>query len=170
MEGVASDEDGASNAEGERNDDRRELIWSVSSEWSSLCFKVFYAALLASVWQAVAIGLQRRTGQGFVATAYEIGVGLSALGVASALATLMIVETWRLKEVARTVFSEMLKARVYNRIHDKGYVAGRSEGRSEGAEFVQQQLAEWNRRRMEHEARGDSFTEPPTAPEMPPDD
>ena len=131
---------------------------------------MFCVALLASVWLAVANGLQRRAGQGFVATACEIGVGLSALGVDPALAALMIVETWRLKEVARMVLSEMLKARVYNRILDKGYAAGRSESRSEGVEFVQQQWAEWNRRRMEHEARGDSFTEPPPAPQMPPDD
>ena len=110
-------------------------------------------------------GLQPRAGQGCVATTYEIGVGRSALGVA-ALAALMIVDTWRLKEVARRVLSEILKARVYNRIHDKGNAAGRSEG----AEFVQQQRAEWNRRRMEHESRSDSFTEPPPAPKMPPDD
>ena len=93
-------------------------------------------------------------------TACEIRVGLSALGVASALAALLIVETWRLKEVARRVLSEMLKARAYNRIHDKGHAAGRSEGRGEGAEFVQQQWAAWNRGRMEHETRGDSFTAP----------
>ena len=81
---------------------------------------MFYVALLASVYLAVANGLQRRAGQGFVATDCEIGVGLSALGVASALVALMIVETWRLKEVARMVLSEILKARGYNRIHDRG--------------------------------------------------
>ena len=80
---------------------------------------MFCVALLASVCLAVTNGLQRRAGQGCVATTYEIGVGLSALG-AAALAALMIVETWRLKEVARMVLSEMLKARVYNRIHDNG--------------------------------------------------
>ena len=73
---------------------------------------MFYVALLASVCLAVAKSLQRQAGQVFVATAYEIGVGLSALGVASAPAALMIVETWRLKEAARMVLSEMLKARV----------------------------------------------------------
>ena len=81
---------------------------------------MFYVALLASVCLAVANGLQRRAGQGFVATAFEIGAGLSALGVTSALAALVIVQTWRLKEVACMVLSEMLKARAYNRIHDKG--------------------------------------------------
>ena len=91
---------------------------------------MFYVALLASVRLAVANGLQRQTGQGFFATTYAIGVGLSALGVASALAALMIVETWRLKEVARMVLSEILKARVYSRIHE-GYAAGRRECRSE---------------------------------------
>ena len=68
--------------------------------------------------------------------------------MASALAALMIVETWRLKEVARMVRSEMLKARVCNRIHDRGYAAGRREG----AEFVQQQQADGTRgaRRFVH--------------------
>ena len=101
-----------------------------------------------------------------VGPAYEIGVGLSALGVTSALVALMIVDARRFKEVARMVLSEMFKARVDNRIHDKRYAAGRSEG----AEFIQQQWAEWNRRQMEVEARGDSFTEPPPAPEWPRED
>ena len=39
-----------------------------------------------------------------------------------------------------------------------------AEGREEGREEVYQEVAEWNRRRMAAEARGEKFTEPPPAP------
>ncbi len=39
-----------------------------------------------------------------------------------------------------------------------------AEGREEGREEVYQKVAEWNRRRIAAEARGEKFTEPPPAP------
>ena len=44
--------------------------------------------------------------------------GAVRLSVASPLAALMNVKMWRFKEVARMALSEMLQARVHNRIHD----------------------------------------------------
>ena len=41
---------------------------------------------------------------------------------------------------------------------------GRAEGREKGKAEVYQEVAEWNRRRMAAEARGEKFTEPPPAP------
>ena len=41
---------------------------------------------------------------------------------------------------------------------------GREEGREEGRAEAYREVAEWNRRRMEAEARGEKFTEPPPIP------
>ncbi len=39
-----------------------------------------------------------------------------------------------------------------------------AEAKAEGKAEVYREVAEWNRRRMEAEARGEKFTEPPPAP------
>ena len=46
----------------------------------------------------------------------------------------------------------------------EGRAEGREKGRAEGKAEVYQEVAEWNRRRMAAEARGEKFTEPPPAP------
>ena len=53
-----------------------------------------------------------------------------------------------------------LKAQVSAEARAEGKAEGRAEGRAE----VYREIAEWNRRRMEAEARGEKFTEPPPAP------
>jgi len=40
----------------------------------------------------------------------------------------------------------------------------RAEGRAEGRAEAYREVAEWNRRRMAAEARGEKFTEPPPIP------
>ena len=45
---------------------------------------------------------------------------------------------------------------------------GREEGREEGKAEVYREVAEWNRRRMVAEARGEKFTEPPPIPPQDP--
>ncbi len=40
----------------------------------------------------------------------------------------------------------------------------KAEGRAEGRAEAYREIAEWNRRGMEAEARGEKFTEPPPAP------
>ena len=41
---------------------------------------------------------------------------------------------------------------------------GIAEGKAEGEAKVYREIAEWDRRRREAEARGEQFTEPPPAP------
>ena len=74
--------------------------------------------------------------------------------------------------------SEQLGVKMFQRIRDtlkkekelKAQVSvearaeGRAEGKAEGRAEVYRELTEWNRRRMEAEARGEKFTEPPPIP------
>ena len=46
----------------------------------------------------------------------------------------------------------------------EGIAEGKAEGIAEGEAKVYREIAEWDRRRREAEARGDQFTEPPPAP------
>ena len=72
-----------------------------------------------------------------------------------------------------TIFEEAIDI-MFQRIRDtlkkerelkaQASAEGREEGREEGKEEVYQEVAEWNRRRMAAEARGERFTEPPPAP------
>ena len=57
-----------------------------------------------------------------------------------------------------------LKAQASAEGRAEGREKGRAEGRAEGKAEVYQEVAEWNRRRMAAEARGEKFTEPPPAP------
>ena len=68
-----------------------------------------------------------------------------------------------------TIFEEAIDI-MFQRIRDtlkrerelKAQVS--AEAKAEGKAEVYRQVAEWNRRRMEAEARGEKFTEPPPAP------
>ncbi|RKU23494.1 hypothetical protein C6503_02870 [Candidatus Poribacteria bacterium] len=46
----------------------------------------------------------------------------------------------------------------------EGKAEGIAEGKAEGEAKVYREIAEWDRRRREAEARGERFTEPPPAP------
>lgn len=68
-----------------------------------------------------------------------------------------------------TIFEEAIDI-MFQRIRDtlkrerelKAQVS--AEAKAEGKAEVYREVAEWNRRRMEAEARGEKFTEPPPAP------
>ena len=72
-----------------------------------------------------------------------------------------------------TIFEEAIDI-MFQRIRDtlkrerelKAQVSAeaKAEGKAEGKAEVYREVAEWNRRRMEAEARGEKFTEPPPAP------
>ena len=72
-----------------------------------------------------------------------------------------------------TIFEEAIDI-MFQRIRDtlkkereikaQARAEGRAEAKAEGRAEVYREVAEWNRRRMEAEARGEKFTEPPPAP------
>jgi len=51
-----------------------------------------------------------------------------------------------------------------DRVRAEGKTEGKVEGKAEGKAEVYQEVAAWNARRMEAEARGEKFTEPPPSP------
>ena len=55
----------------------------------------------------------------------------------------------------------LLAPRVWRHAVNQGKQEGLREGRQEGRQETQQRWEEWNRRRMQAEARGERFEEPP---------
>ena len=55
----------------------------------------------------------------------------------------------------------MLAESFLKRRYQEDRQEGREEGRQEGQRNTQQRWEEWNRRRMEAEAKGEKFEEPP---------
>ena len=82
-------------------------------------------------------------------------VKLTEAGAASLIASAIIVE------VAHVVFGEMLRKRRERRALAQGREEGRAEGEETGEARNQALWESWNQRRLEAEARGEPFTEPP---------
>ena len=82
-------------------------------------------------------------------------VKLTEAGAASLIASAIIVE------VVHVVFGSMLNKRRERKAFAEGREEGKEEGRDEGREEIRTLWEAWNQRRMEAEARGEPFTEPP---------
>ena len=93
--------------------------------------------------------------QSFVAALYTIAGNIS--GIMSAATVLTIFEETidiMFQRIRDTLKKERaLKAQVS--------AEAKAEGKAEGKAEVYQEVAEWNKRRMAAESRGEKFTEPP---------
>lgn len=58
-------------------------------------------------------------------------------------------------------FLDPLDEKLRQESREEGRVEGQAEGQAEGAKRTQQKWEAWNRRRMEVEAKGETFDEPP---------
>ena len=107
---------------------------------------------------------------------YNVMVASGAMAMGSAAISLTLTETWRaIMVIARDIhkwFEDRRKRRLVEaeaqgeaRGIEKGRVEGRQEGRVEGQQEGQLKerslWKEWNARRMDAEARGEDFLEPP---------
>ena len=91
------------------------------------------------------------------------------MGLASAINTFTIIETLEVAMVMaqwiRQKYLEPLKERQRAEWRAEGIEAGREEGletgRDEGRAELIEEMKDWDSRRRESEARGESFDEPP---------
>ena len=99
---------------------------------------------------------------GGLALIYWLGLrtGDLELAEAGALATALIIMSTA-HAVAIVEGIAMLAESFLKRRYEAGLQEGRAEGREEGRGETQQRWQEWNRRRLEAEARGERFEEPP---------
>jgi hypothetical protein len=97
-----------------------------------------------------------------VLTVLNIIDRLPSVGVGAAAITIALMEVARTVMVIGGNLERWLKKREQERL-DRAVAEARSEALAE----VQRKWAEWNQRRLDAEARGEPFTEPP--PDVPSD-
>ena len=131
---------------------RRAAIWSVSEDWQRLYFFLFSIQFLVVAalvtWHKIIV----KGVASWPDTLIEIGQTVSSLTIGIAGESFIVTEVV-------VVLSEWYRERRYNR--------GFADGIAQGIARNQKKWLEWNRRRLEAEAEGREFTEPPPEPESP---
>ncbi len=140
---------------------KRQSIWSIRAGWTPLYFSLFIVQVIAGdaiiIWQEMSL----RTHDDAYDTFVGIIQGIGWVGLASAINTFTIIETLEVAMVMaqwiRQKYLEPLKERQRAEWRAEGIEAGREEGRAELIE----EMKDWDSRRRESEARGETFDEPP---------
>ena len=150
-----------------REPEPRVSVTSVPERWRELYFVIFSAQTLAliglAVWHEVFVVTEDTWPETIFAIGRAVGPGVGAIMAESIIAT---------EGLFMVLFGGILRRREERRVEEaesRGRSEGIAEGRSEGiAEGIAQGSAQanekwqgWNRRRLEADAEGRPFTEPP---------
>ena len=143
----------------------RDSIWSVSAGYWMVYFTLFALLTLAGMsFVAWYQATQRNE-----ATTFDIIYGsiqdLAVVGVGSAIISFIVTEGTRiLMVISNYLIIHLLKPaqeKFIARGEARGEAQGRVKGRAEALAEAALQVEDWNRRRLEAAARGESFDEPP---------
>ena len=138
----------------------RESIWSISPGWRTVYFVLFVIQNIAGISLLCWYEIFLRTGDDAIQTILNISHGSGQTAIGSAGITLTITEAGRLimvlGEQLQRWFEKREDARVARRV-DEAVAQAADEGRGE----AHRQWTEWLQRKMEAEAAGEPFDEPP---------
>ena len=142
----------------------RESIWSISPGWRTAYFILFVLQNIAGISLLCWYEIFRRTSDDVIQTILNISHGSGQTALGSAGTTLTITEAGRLimvlGEQLQRWFEKREDARVARRV-DEAVAQAVDEGRVEGRGEADRQWSEWLQRKMEAEAKGELFEEPP---------
>ena len=167
---------------------KRESIWSVSAQWKAIYFPLFTALTILGAGYIIWHGLTHRPPGDIhdaivaiiqrLAPTIVVSAGASVVATELGRYTAMLSDVLREKtdkwiakkrkealdkvraEVAAEVRAEVaveVRAEVVAEVRAEGRIEGRAENQAE----VRKLLQEWNQRRLDSEARGEPFREPP---------
>ena len=134
-----------------REPEPRVSVTSVPERWRELYFVIFSAQTLALIGLAVWYEVFVVTDDSWPETIFAIGRAVGP-GVGAIMAESIIVT----EGLFMVLFGGILRRREERRVEE-----AESRGRSEGVAQEREKWQEWNRRRLEAEAAGHPFTEPP---------
>ena len=146
--------------EGDERSAQRESIWSVSRRWKALYFPLFTTLTIIGAGYVVWHGITHRP-EGDIHDAIVATVlRLAPTVVVAAGASVVVTELGRYASMLSDILREktdkwIAKSRREDR--EKAIAQGIAEGHAERQKLWQ----EWNQRRLNHEARGEPFDEPP---------
>lgn len=146
-----------------REPEPRVSVTSVPERWRELYFVIFSAQTLAliglAVWYEVFVVTEDTWPETIFAIGRAVGPGVGAIMAESIIAT---------EGLFMVLFGGILRRREERRVEEaksqgrsEGIAVGRSEGIVEGLAQANKKWQDWNRRRLDAEAEGRPFTEPP---------
>ena len=154
----------------------RESIWSISPGWRTAYFALFVVQNVAGIVLVVWNQVFRLTEDDAIQTILNISQGAGQVTVGSAGTTLTITEGVRLIMVLGEQLQRWFRQREDRRVEERSAEAlealeearrqveraeqRAAEVRAEVRADARRQVAEWDRRRREAEARGEPFDEP----------
>jgi hypothetical protein len=157
--------------------DPRESIWSVSPGSKALYFSIFTILASIGIGYLVWYEITQRTEDTVYDTIMNITLGLGPIAIGAAAIGVIITEVLRFSMVIAEYFAkkvlepslERMRERIRKQAREEGLEQGREQGREEGREEGREvayaeanaKLQAWNRRRMDAEAQGIPFDEPP---------
>ena len=142
----------------------RQSIWSVAVGWLPAYFALFNALGLLGTIFAVLRNIAWVAHPSVHDMIWAIIADIVVVGAASATISILTVETGKHIMIAGTYLEDMIKkrrARQMAEAVERGRAEGRSEGRAEGVADRDAKWRAWNDRRLDAEAKGEPFDEPP---------
>ena len=134
----------------------RQSIWSVASGWLPAYFILFDALGTVGVLYVIIYNVFGRAHPTAHDMIWTITTGIVIVGAASATISILTVEAGKNAMIVGTYLEEMIKkrrARQMAEAEERGATRGRSD--------LSAELREWNARRLDAQAKGEPFDEPP---------
>lgn len=142
-----------------REPEPRVSVTSVPERWRELYLAIFSAQTLAllglAIWYEIFVVTDDTWPETIFAIARNVGPGVAAIMAESIIVT---------EGLFMVLFGGILRRREERRVEEaenRGRSQGIAEGIAEGLAQANEKWQEWNRRRLEAEADGRPFTEPP---------
>ena len=145
--------------------DDRDSIWSIPLARRALYFGLFTAYALSGIGFLLWYEVFERTADTWPETILSIMQGIGVTIVGAAGLALLTIEGPRTTMVVADYITQRwlnpLKERQREEALAEGRAQGRAQGRAEGEARNQAAWEAWNERRVEAEAKGEPFDEPP---------
>lgn len=143
---------------------KRESIWSVSAQWKAIYFPLFTALTILGAGYIIWHGLTHRPPgdihDAIVAIIQRLAPTIVVAAGASVVATELGRYTAMLSDVLREKTDKWIAKKRKEGI-EKARAETQAETRAEVHAEVRKLLREWNQRRLDSEAKGEPFREPP---------
>ena len=139
---------------------QRESIWSVPLEYRVFYFTLFVIQSLIGISYVVWHEVWIDDGDSFHETIAAI-ILMDVAVIAHSAGVGVIASEMKM------VIAQYLEQRYYGPKRRKALAEAKAEGRKEGVEQANAKFREWNARRLDAQAKGESFDEPPPIDDEP---
>ena len=149
----------------EQPETKRESVWSVARRW--VPWFLLLLCLMTVAWTGFVFWVEATqfihdTRSQLVITAVNKGAPASPLIFLLSIVAVSVADSLEgMVVVTKRYLDSKLVEPVRRQLRDEG----REEGREEGEKRERQRWIDWNSRRLEAESKGETFSEPPPAPD-----